>query len=262
MTNGCGAWPLMFSIFPIISAKLKKIRRHKGTPSFFLFDGHGYPRSMKLLPCSAQPAEATEDNFAVLSEAKYQRWLQRTEIPERNLRLRLLKTTNLSTAGRAHAAFEIYEGFSARGAHKRINFYRRAAHEAGCPELLAKPRLDEFQRLIMATVTNDAKSLRDHIARDASAAGDLSPTVLQALLDERLYDQYRSRALDIVNAELGVLEAEGSALANGATPDGVAAPKGTRMTKLVGRIGPVVGGVLRKVVETVATEAAKKSVGL
>ena len=36
----------------------------------------------------------------------------------------------------------------------------------------------------------------------------------------------------------------------------------SRLKKVVSRIGPVTGGLLQKIVETVATEAAKKSIGL
>ena len=36
----------------------------------------------------------------------------------------------------------------------------------------------------------------------------------------------------------------------------------SRFEKLVSRIGPVAGGLLQKIVETVATEAVKKSIGL
>jgi hypothetical protein len=36
----------------------------------------------------------------------------------------------------------------------------------------------------------------------------------------------------------------------------------SRFKKLVSKIGPVAGGILQKIIETVATEAAKKSIGL
>jgi hypothetical protein len=221
-----------------------------------------------------------------------------------------LKTQNLSTAGRAHCAFEIYEDLSARGVRKRIDFYKRVARVSGRPEIFSKPRLEMFRQLIVSTVANEAVGLRDHIARDASAAGDLSPSVLQALLDERLYDQYRSRVLNIVNAELRVLEAEGNVPtafrtavgrasqsetgtvsqhwateeigdgkpANGVNPEREAGLKRTfdhliddasrshlverRSKKVINRIGQVAGGLLQKIVETVATEAVKKSIGL
>jgi hypothetical protein len=253
--------------------------------------------------------EATEISLFALSEAKYQRWLQKESIPERNRRLSQLKTQNLSTAGRAHFAFETFEELSARRVRKRIDFYKRVARASGCPEMFSKPRLEALRQLVVSTVASEAMCLRDHIARDASAAGDLSPTVLQALLDERLYDQYRARVLNIVNAELRVLEAEGNVPAafraavgranqpqagavaqptmeriasgepaNAVNPEGEAGLERTfdhltddasqshlaesRFKKVVSRIVPVAGGLLQKIVETVATEAAKKSMGL
>jgi hypothetical protein len=253
--------------------------------------------------------EATETSLLLLSGAKYQRWLQKESIPERNRLLRQLKTQNLSTAGRAHFAFEIYEDLSARGVRKRIDFYKRVVLASGRAEMFSKLRLEAFRQLIVSTVAYEATGLRDHIARDASAAGDLSPSVLQALLDERLYDQYRARVLNIVNAELRVLEAEGNVPAafraavgrasqpqagavaqhavekigggepaNAVNPEGEAGLERTfdhltdnasqshlaesRFKKVVSRIGPVAGGLLQKIVETVATEAAKKSIGL
>jgi hypothetical protein len=183
------------------------------------------------------PSHCTEADLAALldhSEAKYQRWLKRKGVPERDRRLNDLNPQNLQTAGRTHAYSEIYEDFLGRSARQRIKFYNRTASAAGCLEMFAAPRIETFRQLIMATVENGSKDLNERISRYLNSVGDLSPTLLQALLDQKLYDQLRSRILDIVNAELGVLEAEGKAALPALTPVEKAGPN--RVAGIIGKL--------------------------
>lgn len=162
----------------------------------------------------------TEANLAALSEAKYQKWLRGDNgIPDRDRRLDDLKSQNLQFGGWAHRCQGIWEEFLGNGARQRIKLYKRAARAADCPGMFANQRVDQLRQLIMTGAKHAVMTIKGQIAMAANANGSVSPTLLAALLAEPLYVQLQSRILNIVNAELGVLEAEGRLRLPEAPPD-------------------------------------------
>jgi hypothetical protein len=84
-----------------------------------------------------------------------------------------------------------------------IGFYVVAAHERHISELLLA-HLEEVKEQIMGLVETHIQAQRSKNQRDWAMAG-VSPATLPS---EYAYLSIKTRALDVVNAELGVLEAE------------------------------------------------------
>jgi hypothetical protein len=145
-----------------------------------------------------------------LAESKFNRWLRKEVLPERDRRLLGLKSQRLMFGGRAFQMQRIYEEFLCREVRGHIGFYAEVAHDSGNPEMLSVQRLAERREHIMTSVGHACAALKDTIKRDARAEGNVSETQLQALLDEKLYEQLSGRILNVVNDEIGVLEAEGN----------------------------------------------------
>ncbi len=158
-------------------------------------------------------SDLSEADFAALlelAEAKFQRWLRKEWLPERDRRINELKKQPLMFGGRVVHARRIYEELLAGEVRQRVGFYAEVARESGNPEMLSAYRLGEFRERIMTSVGHVCTALKENIEREARAAGNVSPAQLQALVSERLYVHLRARILDIANVELGVLEAEGN----------------------------------------------------
>jgi hypothetical protein len=156
----------------------------------------------------SEPDHRTAEIAALveLAEAKYQRFLRKKLLPERDRHLRDLKSQNLTFAGRTLHAQKIWEEFLLRGARKRIGFYGKVAR--GNREMLSAERLGEFRDRIMTTVGHGCGALKDAIERDARSAGNVSEAQLKALLDEKLYEYLCAKVLDAINDELRVMAAE------------------------------------------------------
>jgi len=159
----------------------------------------------------AEPDLSKADFAALLdlSEKKFNRWLRKKLLPERDRRLGELKNQRLTFGGRASHAAGINEELLSRKVRKRIGFYAGVAHDSGNPEMLSAQRLAEFRDRIMTSVGLACARMKNDIEMEARAVGNVSEAQLQALLNEQLYAQLRARVFDVVNAELGVLEAEG-----------------------------------------------------
>ena len=140
-----------------------------------------------------------------LAESKFKAWRLKELLPERDRRLGELKKQNLTCGGRAIHALRIHREFLEREVRERIGFYAAAAHESRNLEMLSKSRLEEHGDRIMTSVGADTGALKGHIERDSRAAGDGT-----ALPNAQRYAHLEAEILDIVNAELRVLEAEGN----------------------------------------------------
>jgi hypothetical protein len=154
------------------------------------------------------PDDNSEPDFAVLldcAEAKFAKWYQKVLRPDRDQRIRDLKKQNLTSGGRAVRAFEIYEDTLNREVRKKIGCYAKVARKWRSAEMLSKPRIDHLRKQIMTSVGAATGSLKGHIERDSRAAGDGT-----APPNAQRYAQLEAQILTIVNAELRVLEAEGS----------------------------------------------------
>ena len=154
------------------------------------------------------PPDISKADFSALlelAESRFDAWHRRELRPERDRRLSELQKQNLTSGGRAVFAMRTYRALLEREVRERIGFYSAVAHESGNPEMLSKPRLEEYRDLIMISVKHAIGALMDQIERDATAAGDILKSVLP---DQHRYVQLRAEILDVVNAELRVLEAE------------------------------------------------------
>jgi hypothetical protein len=160
------------------------------------------------------PDPGSPDFSALLevAEAKYDRWRLRESQPERNRRLDALKYQKLTSSGRAVHALRIYRELLELEARKRILYYALTARKPTGSEMLSKRRLTEFRERIMRHVKAALGALKDSVRQDACAAGDVSPSALPA---QHRYDQVQYEILNIVNAELRVLEAEGKLTIHG-----------------------------------------------
>jgi hypothetical protein len=156
--------------------------------------------------------QAKSGDFAALlewAEAKFAAWHLKEIRGERERRIDDLKTQNLTSGGRAFHAFGIWRELLEREVRERISLYAAAARESGSSEMLLRRRLDEYRDLIMTTVGHATLGLKGRIEQDWRAAGELPES---ALPNERRYTQLQSEILNVVNAELRVLEADGKRL--------------------------------------------------
>jgi hypothetical protein len=88
--------------------------------------------------------------------------------------------------------------------------------------MLSESRLEEYRQLIMTTVGHHINTLRDHIGQDAAASGNSPESTLP---NANRYVQLQAEILDLVNAELLILEAEGN-LTKEADQAGATEPSG------------------------------------
>jgi hypothetical protein len=109
------------------------------------------------------------------------------------------------------------------------------AHDSGNREMLSAQRIGEFRDRIMTSVELGCKRLREDIEKDRRGSGrEVSEAQLQALLDDKQYEQLGGRVLDVANDELGVLEAEGNVLPDVRVPN-TQAPQAALTPKSEGR---------------------------
>ncbi|MBI1789595.1 MAG: hypothetical protein HYR60_18840 [Acidobacteria bacterium] len=113
----------------------------------------------------------------------------------------------LSSLGRAIHWRRICQEFLERDVRERIAIYKRVADEKRCPEMLSKAHLDRLRERIMTTVHTTCGAFRDQIERDCRVAGDANPLQIDASVQRIPFIE--SAILDVVNAELRVLQAEG-----------------------------------------------------
>ncbi len=141
-----------------------------------------------------------------LAESRFRAWLLTELVPERKRQFDGLRTRNLSSSGRATQALRISSELLQREVRQRIHCYAETARQRTAPELYTEIHLNELRQKIMASVAATLDALKDMVERDAHAAGDVPPS---AFPPQARYTQVRSEILDVVNAELRVLAAEG-----------------------------------------------------
>jgi hypothetical protein len=121
-----------------------------------------------------------------LAEAKFERWLKKKGLPERDRQLRDLKTQKLMFGGRVFHTQRIWEEFLVRKVRKRIGCYAEVAHESGNREVLSGERLGELRDRITTSVGIACKRLREDIEKDGrGSARDVSEAQLEAPLEPR-----------------------------------------------------------------------------
>jgi hypothetical protein len=190
-----------------------------------------------------------------LAESRFHAWHLKELTPELNRRTSDLKMQNLTSGGRAAHAMRIYRELLERDVRERIGFYAALARDSGNPEMLSKRRLEEYRDRIMTTVRHALAGLKEHIERDARAAGFPE----SALPTEQRYIQLRAEILDVVNAELRVIEAEGKLVgrAGGVKPE--AAPDEPQSQKPAAADATSNGTDRRKVVDAYIEEVRQKT---
>lgn len=155
----------------------------------------------------SDPGEPEFPALLRVAEANYKSWRLRESRPEWDRRLEALKYEKGNSSRRASLGIRIYRELLEREARQRILCYAEVARKWPSSEMLSKRRIDEHRERIMSHVRSAVGTLKDSIERGANAAGDVPKL---ALPPQRRYDQLQYEILDIVDAELGVLEAEGN----------------------------------------------------
>jgi len=162
--------------------------------------------------------DCSTDNLIALAKARFNNW-HRSLREERDRRLRDLHNIGLGPGGRAFHRFQIYEELLSREVIESIEIYKKVSDEHGDVEMLSKSRLDRFREEIMTGIGIACTVLKEHNETDFRRVGEPGP-----LPQPGRYDSLKGRVLDIVNAELKVLETEGrirthTAAAHPATDD-------------------------------------------
>jgi len=139
-----------------------------------------------------------------LAESRFRAWLLREFHRELERSIEELKNRNLTSAGRATKALEIYRVHLEKEARNRTDFYVEIARESGCLEMFSKVRLNELRERIRNAAEVAAMVLKQRIETEARLAG----TPAYSLPLEGRYDELLNPLRDSVNAELRVLEAE------------------------------------------------------
>jgi hypothetical protein len=147
--------------------------------------------------------DCSTENLIALAEARFNNW-HRSLREERDRRLRDLHHIGLGPGGRAFHRLQIYEELLSREVIERIKIYKEVSDEHGDVEMLSKSRLDSFREEIMTGTGIACTVLKEHNEIDFRRVGEPGP-----LPEPGRYDSLKGRVLDIVNAELKVLETEG-----------------------------------------------------
>ncbi len=141
-----------------------------------------------------------------LAEARFYASHRKELRPERDRRIGDLKNQSLTSGVRAVFAMRIYRELWEREVLTRICFYATIARESANSEMLSKRCFAEYKQLVIASVVHSAAALKRNVERDVRAAGDMQES---ALPNVQRYVRLQAEILDVVNAELRVLEAEG-----------------------------------------------------
>jgi hypothetical protein len=140
-----------------------------------------------------------------LAESKFHAWHLKELRPERSRRISELKNENLSFQGKVLREMRTDRELLELQTRRRIAFYAEVAHESDNAEMLSQVRLGEFRQRIVDSVEIFCKARMTKLGHAARAAGE----PLESPPSEHQYRQLQAEILDVVNAELRVLEAEG-----------------------------------------------------
>ncbi len=143
---------------------------------------------------------------------------------ERPAKQEQLLDSELSPLGRASRRLERCKDALRRQVKERCAIQNAVAREYKCPEMLSKDELDRLEEQMNAWVANSVLGLQQCNSNEFFAAGTVSPSAAAAAQD-RVAHEIPAQIVSVINAELGVLRAEGKILGAGWEQDRSAASK-------------------------------------
>ena len=186
--------------------------------------------------CAPQPGGTNYAVFLRDAESKFHAWCLEVLRPERERRMNNLQLVSRGWTFPAfiHGLFKVERSLLEYQLRAQIGFYSKLAHERPNADMLSKPRLDKYKQRLMMSADCAISALRDNVQRRAVAAGEgkfqrepvedalgIEHDGLEWLVfvpnaslgGDRKYIRLQAELLDVVNAELKVLEADGRAKA-------------------------------------------------
>ena len=151
---------------------------------------------------------ATDSRLAGLLElvnAGYQKWHGQKLRPTRERRLKALNGQRLSAAGWAFNAVEIFRELQEREVRRHVRIYADVARTKRCPEMLSGALLEDLRRHLQSSIEGSCQHLQGRINIRVMGGVDVTAAPLPGPEEFR---QLQSCGLDVINAELRVLEAE------------------------------------------------------
>jgi hypothetical protein len=159
---------------------------------------------------------------------------------------------NLSFAGRAKELQDLRLLLQQNYLKEWAAIYERVAREQSCPAVLAQVQIENLRQQMMANIRVAETALVDRIVQDAAAAADANPLVVEAW-KTRIQRSFQPTLLDVINSELGVLEALGRALLSQANQLGDLIPESAASSQSSESSRPQHHGVARKAASGTAT---------
>lgn len=153
-------------------------------------------------------ALSTNTRIAALLElvsARYQRWHGQKLRPTRERQLRALDGERLSASGWAFRATEICRVLQERVVRERVRLYAEVTRKKRCPEMLGSAPLADLRRDLERSIEGSCQHLQARIHIRVMGGVDVTAAPLPGPEEFR---ELQSCGLDVINAELRVLEAE------------------------------------------------------
>lgn len=151
---------------------------------------------------------ATDSRLVGLLElvsARYQKWHGQKLRPTRKRRLKALDRQQLSAAGWAFRAVEIFRDLQEREVRRHVRIYAEVARTKRCPEMFGSALLGKLRNSLVESIGGSCQHLRARIEIRVMGGVDVTAAPLPG---QEHYRQLQSHALDVINDELRVLEAE------------------------------------------------------
>jgi len=144
-------------------------------------------------------------NVRNVAEARYRKWQQEfaDSAPK-------AQESELSVMGRAVRRLERCKGVLKQEVRERCAIQRAVAREYGCPEILSKDELDKLEKQMKFWVDSSVLSLQQWNKNEFFAAGTV-PSLAAEAMHNRVAHEVPAQVLSVINAELGVLRADGDA---------------------------------------------------
>ena len=153
-------------------------------------------------------ALSTNTRIAALLElvsARYERWHGQKLRPTREQQLRALDGERLSASGWAFRATEIFRVLQERVVRERVRLYAEVTRKKRCPEMLGSAPLADLRRDLERSIEGSCQHLQARIHIRVMGGVDVTAAPLPGPEEFR---ELQSCGLDVINAELRVLEAE------------------------------------------------------
>ena len=153
-------------------------------------------------------ALSTNTRIAALLElvsARYERWHGQKLRPTREQQLRALDGERLSAWGWAFRAAEIFRVLQERVVRERVRLYAEVTRKKRCPEMLGSAPLADLRRDLERSIEGSCQHLQARIHIRVMGGVDVTAAPLPGPEEFR---ELQSCGLDVINAELRVLEAE------------------------------------------------------